>query len=228
MSHPTCGELRRRWTDPLEDNPQGCRCKSESHRRRSQIHHLCVRAVGDRVATDVGGGHRVILDAVNPLVDPHLGCAAFAYRPGLGVIDAVEAVVGLREAGLRWVLRTDIDDCFPTIPVDLARRRLAALVDDEDILAVVDLLLPDPRSARAGAGGPFAGWPRGARSRHCSATSSSSTSTHACSTPGIRWCATRTTCAWEQPVGTRRGRQPGARRRQWRSWVWRWALTRRR
>lgn len=81
---------------------------------------------------------------MNPLVDPHLGCAAYAYRPGLGVADAVEAVVDLRESGAEWVLRTDVDDCFPTIPVDLARRRFGALVADSALLDVLDLLLARP------------------------------------------------------------------------------------
>ena len=70
-----------------------------------------------------------------------LGPAAYAYRPGLGVADAVQAVVGLRAEGLTWVLRTDVDDCFPSTPVALARRRFGALVDDPELLRVVDLLL---------------------------------------------------------------------------------------
>lgn len=96
---------------------------------------LHVPAVVDRVV------ERAILEQLTPLVDPVLGPAAYGYRPGLGVADAVEAVVGLREEGLGWVLRADVDDCFPTIPVGLARRMLGALVDDEELLAVVDQLL---------------------------------------------------------------------------------------
>jgi retron-type reverse transcriptase len=96
---------------------------------------LHIPAVQDRIV------ERAILEVVTPYVDPHLGPASFAYRPGLGVADAIAAVVALREEGLGWVLRTDVDDCFPSLPVGLARRMLGALVDDADLLAVVDLLL---------------------------------------------------------------------------------------
>ncbi len=96
---------------------------------------LHIPRVRDRVV------ERAVLEVVTPLVDPVLGPAAYAYRPGLGVADAVQAVVGLRAEGLTWVLRTDIDDCFPSTPVALARRRFGALVDDPELLRVVDLLL---------------------------------------------------------------------------------------
>ena len=117
---------------------------------------LLIPAVRDRVV------ERAVLDAMTPLVDPHLGPASYAYRPGLGVAEAVQAVVALREEGLTWVARTDIDDCFPSVPVRLARRMLGALVEDPELLRVVDLLLArlyvargrgrrvtrDPRAAR--------------------------------------------------------------------------------
>jgi len=99
---------------------------------------LHIPAVRDRVV------ERAVLDAVTPFVDPVLGSTSYAYRPGLGVEDAVLEVAKLRDEGHRWVLRTDIDDCFPSIPVDLARRQLGALVDDSELLAVVDLLLARP------------------------------------------------------------------------------------
>lgn len=126
---------------------------------------LHVPTVRDRIVA------RAILDAVNPLVDPHLGCAAYAYRPGLGVVDAVEAVVDLRESGAEWVLRTDVDDCFPTIPVDLARRRFGALVGDPAILDVLDLLLARPASGgggwgRGGGASGGGGGVRGGGGRH--------------------------------------------------------------
>ncbi|MBP8880788.1 MAG: hypothetical protein KBG77_06770, partial [Dermatophilaceae bacterium] len=64
-----------------------------------------------------------------------------------------DMVVSLRESGCGWVLRTDVDDCFPTIPVELARRRLGALVDDSAVLRVVDALLAR-RVIAAGLRGP--------------------------------------------------------------------------
>lgn len=84
---------------------------------------------------------RALLRVLTPLVDPLLGPAAYAYRPGLGVRDAVDAVAALRDEGMHWVLRTDIDDCFPTIPVTQVRRLMREVVGDGAVLAVVDKLL---------------------------------------------------------------------------------------
>ena len=95
---------------------------------------LNVPALRDRIA------ERAILDVVSPYVDPHLGPASYAYREGLGVVDAVAAVVGLRDEGLHWVLHADIDDCFNTIPRDTAVRRLKALLPDDSLDPLIDLL----------------------------------------------------------------------------------------
>ena len=84
---------------------------------------------------------RAILQVLTPIIDPELGHASFGYRPGLGVVDAVQRLARLRDEGLTWVLRTDVDDCFPSVPVDRVRRLLAALVGDADLLRVVDHLL---------------------------------------------------------------------------------------
>lgn len=106
---------------------------------------LHIPAVRDRVV------ERSLLEVITPWVDPVLGFSSFAYRAGLGVSDAVQTLVGYREEGLRWVLRTDVDDCFPSIPVGHARRLLGALVPDDEVLALVALLL-DRAAVRPGRG----------------------------------------------------------------------------
>lgn len=107
---------------------------------------LQIPTVADRIVA------RAILTVIGPLVDPHLGPASYAYRPGIGVREAVQRVAQLRDEGLGWVVRSDIDDCFPMLPVGQARRLLGAVIDDEAILGVVDLFLNravmDPRGRR--------------------------------------------------------------------------------
>ncbi len=95
---------------------------------------LGIPAAADRVVA------RAVLTAVTDLVDPWLGCASYAYRPGLGVVDAVTALARLRDEGLRWVLRTDVADCFPHLDADLAHRRLAALLPDASLQPTLDQL----------------------------------------------------------------------------------------
>lgn len=116
---------------------------------------LHIPSVRDRIVA------RAILTVVTPYVDPHLGPSSYAYRPGLGVVDAVQALARLREEGCAWVLRTDIDDCFPTVPTSYARRLLGVLVADADLLAVVDLLLARPFVARGHGSRRMRGLPQG-------------------------------------------------------------------
>jgi CRISPR-associated protein Cas1 len=102
---------------------------------RDKVRLLHVPAVADRVVA------RAVLDAIAPVVDPHLGSCSYGFRTGLGVTDAIQAVASLRDEGLAWVLRTDVDECFPSVPVPLSRRMLGAIVDDEGVMEVVDALL---------------------------------------------------------------------------------------
>ena len=96
---------------------------------------LDIPSVRDRIV------ERAILEHINPAIDPLLGATAFGYRPGLGVADAAQEVVRLREEGYTHVLRTDVHDCFPSLPVALLRRQLEFLIAEPEILAVMDLLL---------------------------------------------------------------------------------------
>lgn len=51
--------------------------------------------------------------------------SSFAYRPGLGVADALRALAELRTAGYRWVLDADIRSFFDSINHDLLLAKLA-------------------------------------------------------------------------------------------------------
>ncbi|MDR2975555.1 MAG: CRISPR-associated endonuclease Cas1 [Propionibacteriaceae bacterium] len=93
---------------------------------------------------------RSLLDVVAPYVDPVLGASAFGYRPGLGVVDAVQRLVLERENGQRCVLRTDVADCFPTLPRDLAVGRLTALLPDDSLTWVIALLTARRTNTRRG------------------------------------------------------------------------------
>ncbi|WP_211223266.1 CRISPR-associated endonuclease Cas1 [Propionicicella superfundia] len=124
-------------------------------RKGDEPRTLHIPSVPDRIVA------RAILDTATPFVDPELGHCAFAYRPGLGVADAVQAIARQREEGLGWVLRTDIDECFPTLPVDLAHRRLAALVDDDDLASVLTALSARPYRTATRALRAVTGLPQG-------------------------------------------------------------------
>lgn len=115
---------------------------------------LAVPSVRDRVV------ERAVLAVLTPLVDPWLGPASYAYRPGLGVADAVQAVARLRDEGLGWVARADVDDCFPSLPVGHLRRMIAALVPDPDLVALIEAFLAR-RSTGEGGQRAVRGLPQG-------------------------------------------------------------------
>lgn len=104
---------------------------------------------------------RAALDVLTPLVDPHLAPSSYGYRPGLGVGDAVRALVGLRAEGLGWVARADIDDCFPSIDRHRVLYRLGELVPDEGLVGLVTSLLMRPVRTSWGLARPDRGLPQG-------------------------------------------------------------------
>ncbi len=99
---------------------------------------LAVGVVEDRIV------ERAILAVLDPLVDPLLSPWSFAYRRGLGVKDAVRALVDARERGARWVARADFDECFERIPRWAVLQRLAEVVPDTDLIGLVSRLVGRP------------------------------------------------------------------------------------
>jgi CRISPR-associated protein Cas1 len=96
---------------------------------------LHVPTVRDRVV------ERSVLAVVSAVIDPWLGPFSYAYRPGLGVADAAQAVAALRDEGLGWVARADFHDCFGTIPLARLRRLLPVLIDDVRLLDLIEAFL---------------------------------------------------------------------------------------
>jgi CRISP-associated protein Cas1 len=107
-------------------------------RADGRVRLLHVPVVRDRIV------ERSILAVLSPVIDPWLGPFSYAYRPGLGVADAVQAIARLRDEGLRWVARSDFHDCFTEIPVSRLRRVLRVLVEDPALLALIEALLERP------------------------------------------------------------------------------------
>ena len=117
---------------------------------------LDIPPVRDRIV------ERAILEHLTPRLDPLFGCSAYGYRPGLGVADAIAEVVRLREEGCSHVVRTDVRDCFPSLPVQRIRRQLDALIDDPTIHHLVGLLLERTTRLLDGRVVAFPGLPQGA------------------------------------------------------------------
>jgi CRISPR-associated protein Cas1 len=126
----------------------------ELPRPDGRVRMLHIPAVRDRVV------ERSVLAVLTPEIDPLLGPFSYAYRPGLGVPDAAQAIAVLRDEGLAWVARADFHDCFGSVPVHHLRRLLSALIEDPDLLALIGALL-DRRAAAHGAAAVVSGLPQG-------------------------------------------------------------------
>ncbi|MGW5317332.1 CRISPR-associated endonuclease Cas1 [Nocardia thailandica] len=107
---------------------------------------LHIPPLADRVA------ERAIAAVLTMRVDPHLQPDSYGFRPGLGVEDAIAALRERLADGDRWVVRTDIADCFATIPVERCLTELAAVVGDAAVLDLVGRAARRPVGERAGIG----------------------------------------------------------------------------
>lgn len=121
-----------------------------------EVRVLLVPPVVDRIV------ERSVLAVLTPVIDPLLGPGSFAYRPGLGVVDTVQALALLRDEGFDHVLRADVDDCFPSIDLHRVRRLVHHLIDDPPLRALLDLLLDRrPSKPTRTAGRAARGLPQG-------------------------------------------------------------------
>ncbi len=118
---------------------------------------LHIPSIPDRIV------ERAIAHVIVPLFDPWFSPRSFAYRPGLGVTEALRCVVEDRDSGLRWVVRADIRDCFPTLSRTRLAERLAEQVNDARVLTLIEALLERPERTASGKLTPTAtGVPQGA------------------------------------------------------------------
>jgi|SRR5581483_8735580 len=83
---------------------------AELEKKSGALRLLLIGTVGDRVAQSAVA-HWLGSHWNNSFDD-----ASFAYRPGLGVRDALRRLAELRNQGFRWVLDADIRSFFDSIP----------------------------------------------------------------------------------------------------------------
>ncbi|MCW2914731.1 MAG: cas1 [Actinomycetia bacterium] len=133
------------------------------------VRELAIGAVPDRIV------ERAVLAVLDPLVDPVLSPWSFAFRRGLGVKDAIRALTAARDAGAAWVARTDVDDCFPSIPRWPVLERLRELVPDVELIGLVERLITRPVVGRVKRVAPVC--IRAVRCPRCSPTSTWTPST---------------------------------------------------
>ena len=106
-----------------------------------EVRTLHIPSIRDRVV------ERTVVNTIVHRADLAMSPCSFAYRTGIGTDDAVDHLARLRDAGYRYVLRTDIEDYFPNLNIEDA---LAALSPIAGCPRTIDLirLIARPRRAR--------------------------------------------------------------------------------
>ena len=106
-----------------------------------EVRTLHIPSIRDRVV------ERAVVNAITHRADLAMSPCSFAYRTGIGTDDAVDHLARLRDAGYRYVLRTDIEDYFPNLNIEDA---LATLSPIASCPRTIDLirLIARPRRAR--------------------------------------------------------------------------------
>ena len=136
---------------------------------------------------------QAIAQVLTPVFDPLFHPHSFGFRPGRSQHDAVERARQFIADDAAWCVDFDLDSFFDRVQHDALMARVARRVHDKRVLRLIRCYLE--------AGVMATGWctrarrepRRGLRSRRCSATSCSTTSTGSWSGAGIDSCATPTT-----------------------------------
>lgn len=114
-------------------------------KRGGGVRELAIPTVADRVA------QRAFVNVLEGIFEPTFLPCSFGYRPGLGVAQAVEAVLRHRAEGYGWVLDADVRDFFPSVSHALLMERLRGHLRDRAVLRTIGLWLEAGAFAPVGA-----------------------------------------------------------------------------
>jgi group II intron reverse transcriptase/maturase len=87
---------------------------------------------------------RIVQAAVKIVLEPVFAdflSASFGFRPRLGQHDALQVVIDEAWRGRRWVVETDIANCFEAIPKDRLMQAVEERVADQSVLKLLRVIL---------------------------------------------------------------------------------------
>jgi group II intron reverse transcriptase/maturase len=96
---------------------------------------LSIPAVRDRV---VQAAAKIVLE---PVFEADFLPCSFGFRPKLGQHDALQVVIDEAWRGRRWVVETDIANCFEAIPKDRLMQAVEERVADQSVLKLLRVIL---------------------------------------------------------------------------------------
>jgi RNA-directed DNA polymerase len=84
---------------------------------------------------------RAVVQVLSAVLDPHFHHDSFGYRPGRGVVQALQRCEERIRCGFTWLVDTDISACFDHVPHRPLLKRLRRAVEDDGIENLVRLWL---------------------------------------------------------------------------------------
>jgi RNA-directed DNA polymerase len=96
---------------------------------------LSIPAVRDRI---VQAAVKIVLE---PVFEADFLPCSFGFRPRLGQHDALQVVIDEAWRGRRWVVETDIANCFEAIPKDRLMQAVEERVADQSVLKLLRVIL---------------------------------------------------------------------------------------
>ena len=96
---------------------------------------LSIPAVRDRI---VQAAVKIVLE---PVFEAGFLPCSFGFRPGRSAHDALQVLIDESWRGRRWVVETDIANCFSAIPHDRLMQAIGERVCDRAVLALIRTLL---------------------------------------------------------------------------------------
>jgi retron-type reverse transcriptase len=78
---------------------------------------------------------------LEPVFEADFLSASFGFRPRLGQHDALQVVIDEAWRGRRWVVETDIANCFEAIPKDRLMQAVEERVADQSVLKLLRVIL---------------------------------------------------------------------------------------
>jgi group II intron reverse transcriptase/maturase len=101
----------------------------------SEQRPLSIPAVRDRI---VQAAVKIVLE---PVFEADFLPCSFGFRPKLGQHDALQVVIDEAWRGRRWVVETDIANCFEAIPKDRLMQAVEERVIDQSVLKLLRVIL---------------------------------------------------------------------------------------
>ena len=101
----------------------------------SERRPLAIAAVRDRI---VQAAVKIVLE---PVFEADFLPCSFGFRPGRSAHDALQVLVDEAWQGRRWVVETDIANCFSAIPHDKLMQAVEERISDQGVLKLLRVML---------------------------------------------------------------------------------------